>query len=297
MRLLAANASSATERVNTPTLLASIEANIARSEANAALRRGNAGAGPPPPGALPPPPVTSWRSSLKPLFDQAIADFATFRIQMNVDPFKSKLAAISAMEKELDTLEGRVGKLTGEAVQLDNQLKGSGMLGKGTTNFRGKAGPTVYAAKKGNSFEARGNFSIDAFNFRATNDSSFDAVLKKMQTMQTAVSGLITQARAKRNELMTAQSELNTKAKQYVEAIKGLRKAISEEAKKLSQLASAASRTRITAAPSQAQNVLGAYAEQKPGFFSRFFKRSAKGGTRRRAAGKKTRKGRKNSRR
>jgi hypothetical protein len=267
-------------------------------------------ASPPPPVYIPPPPpsspppssvpsaavaaVPSWRANLKPLLDTAITELKTFRFDPKAEVFAKQLEAIAAIEKELDILEGTVRKLTGEATQLDTQLRSSGMLPKGVLNFKGKNGPSVYAAKKGASFEARGNFMINAYPFRVQNDASFDAVLEKMKTQQATVSSLISKARVKRNELLTAQAQLNNKGKEYIGKIKALRKSVAEEAASLSQMARKAARTRITARPNQAQNVLSAYAEKKPGFFNRLFKRS--GGTRKRSATRKTRKNRRNSR-
>lgn len=239
--------------------------------------------------------VSNWRATLRPYLAEVL-DMTRgeegVRINVNRVPFKPKYEAILALEPKMDEAEARIKTLRGEATALSAALRTAGIANKGYANFRGKNAPTIYAAESGNSYEARGNFTVDGFPIRVTNANSLNAVFGKMKTRKSQVKSAVATAKAKRQEIDGAIKAYETLKADYLKKIREFRKLVQEEYAKATQAARASARAKLRAPRlnTGAELELAALTTAPRSGFGLFGKR---GGKRGRSA---TRKNRRNNR-
>lgn len=248
--------------------------------------------------------ASNWRVTLRPYLAEVL-DMTRgeegVRIDVTRMPFKPKYEAILALEPKMDEAEAQVKKLRGEATLLTVGLRTAGIANKGYPNFRGKNAPAIYAAESGNSYEARGNFTVDGFPIRVTDANSLDAVFAKMKSRKGQVKTAVAAAKSKRAQIESAVKGLEALKADYIKKIREFRKFVQEEYAKATQAARASARAKLRA-PRMNTGVeaeLAALSTAPRSRFSLFGKRggSKRGGsTRRRSASRKTRKNRRNNR-
>jgi hypothetical protein len=179
---------------------------------------------PPPPGrgrriAPPPPPrapatavlagsVPPRQATLGPPRQPAVMGFT-------VDPataFPTEYANIQKLAQQEANLATRAATAHANLEAATGGLDALGALPVNNASFRGKNAPSVYAAFNNsiNDYVAQGNFTIDGFPFRVTNENSFNAVLAAMKDKRRNIRPTLAQHKTLLNAAVKLDEELAT---------------------------------------------------------------------------------------
>lgn len=207
--------------------------------------------------------------------------------------FKAQVAAIVAVNKELARLGARLQELQTPLGAATNAVKTLKQINIGDKSFRGKNGPQVYLAPtaNGKDVEIRLNFTVEGRPLRVTNSKSFNAVLAKMRTRRQNALTKTTSLKKALGLSDDLQKQYNLKQQEIAKMVKRLQK---DHEEYVARRAKNVRASRKTIVPSKAPvSTLNAARQalappKKPGFFSGLF--GKKGGTRRKANNRRTRK-------
>jgi hypothetical protein len=132
-----------------------------------------------------------------------------------VDPataFPTEYAEIQTLAQREANLATKAAKAHTDLEAATGGLDALGALPVNNASFRGKNAPSVYAAFDNsiNDYVAQGNFSIDGFPFRVTNENSFNSVLAAMKAKRQAVRPTLSQHKTLLNAAVKLDEELAT---------------------------------------------------------------------------------------
>lgn len=233
--------------------------------------------------------------------------------------FKREIQEIRQLIAESKAIAKRINNANASLVPAQQDFQMLGVLPLGDTSFRGKNGPQVYLAPtaNGKDVEVRVNFSVDGRPFRVSHPSSFNAALAAMKGKRgnaTAKLGKYKRAiNLAKGISQQAHTEYNAKQKEIASLSNKLAKLQAEyRARKGTPALAIPSSVpgqysqSIVAAEQGYRSTAAPVTVQKRSLLSRlnpFAKRNNRnnrnkkgGATRRRSASRKTRKGRKGSR-
>ena len=140
--------------------------------------------------SVPPPPITPATAVLAGSIPPRQAILGPTRqpavMGFSVDPataFPSEYNQIQKLAQKEANLATKAATAHANLEAATVGLNSLGALPTNNASFRGKNAPSVYAAYNNsiNDYVAQGNFSIDGFPFRVTNENSFNAVLAAMK--------------------------------------------------------------------------------------------------------------------
>jgi hypothetical protein len=130
-----------------------------------------------------------------------------------VDPataFPSEYNQIQKLAEREANLATRAATAHASLEAATGGLDALGALPVNNASFRGKNAPSVYAAYNNsiNDYVAQGNFSIDGFPFRVTNENSFNGVLAAMKDKRRNVRPTLAQHKTLLNAAVKLDEEL-----------------------------------------------------------------------------------------
>ena len=210
---------------------------------------------------------------------------------VTIDPktaFPAQYDEIVQLKTDIAELSQQVQQAEVTAAAAANAVKRLQPHNIGNASFRGKNAPSVYAAfnTNVNDYVARGNFSINGFPFRVTNENSFNSVLSQMKQMRGAVGQTLRNARGASNSAKQLQIRLKTLDDQLKVKTAKLRKNVANATAKASKAQRKGLR-QVTGPSYTVQPGVGSVgalnaaltppqAPQKKGFLSRMFGRGGK---------------------
>ena len=206
-----------------------------------------------------------------------------------IDPktaFPAQYQEIVALKQQISTLTQQVREAEAAAAETASTVKALGALNAGNTSFRGKNGPSVYAAYNAaaNDYVARGDFSINGFPFRVENANSFNTVLAGMKQKRRFVAETLAEARTLSTSvkgLQTQVARLNSNLKAKTAKLRrnvanASSKAVQQQRKTLRTSPSYFVKPGAGPSMSALNTALTPPSQPKKGFFSRMFGRGGK---------------------
>lgn len=232
--------------------------------------------------------------------------------QMNTNSkkfFKSSLNAINAKKREIAEV-ARQMNVAQQALEPALRAKQSlGSLPAGNASFRGRNGPSVYVAPNPSTgeLEVRGNFIESGYPFRVTNPNSFNAVLRNMKTKRRNVAGKMSGLARYTSAKNVLDKTYKRKQEELAAIVRKLQKNHLDYLSRKAKEAKASQRVVVAANAPTANITAAAMRELAPPppvtpakrTWGQWIRGQPKpsGGTRKRRGNRKTRKGRKGSRR
>ena len=136
-------------------------------------------------------------------------------VGFTVDPataFPSEYAEVQKLAQQEANLATKAATAHANLEAATGGLDALGALAVNNASFRGKNAPSVYAAFNNsiNDYVAQGNFSIDGFPFRVTNENSFNSVLAAMKDKRRNVRPILAQHKTLLNAAVKLDEELAT---------------------------------------------------------------------------------------